>query len=86
MCSAVCGSDCLNRRFRAAFLWEIEIAEPHCDRRYYSGVEVRLGAREETRSMSEVLLHVAAGNFMLLELVGTARAVIGESAQVVECL
>ncbi len=61
--------------FRGEFLWELEIAE----RQMIAMVETIPAEKYDwrpdlkARSISEVFVHVAAGNFMLLEVVG-ARA------------
>jgi uncharacterized damage-inducible protein DinB len=63
--------------FRGEFLWELEIAE----RQMVSMAEAIPAGKYDwrpdpkARSVSEVLVHVAAGNFMLLEVVGTAAPV-----------
>jgi uncharacterized damage-inducible protein DinB len=60
--------------FRGEFLWELDIAE----RQLLAMAEAIPATRydwrpdEKTRSIGEVLVHVAAGNFMLLEVAGTA--------------
>jgi uncharacterized damage-inducible protein DinB len=58
--------------FRGEFLWELEIAE-----RQLSAMAEAIPAAmyawrpdQRARSISEVFVHVAAGNFMLLEVVG----------------
>jgi uncharacterized damage-inducible protein DinB len=59
--------------FRGEFLWELEIAE----RQMTAMAEAIPAAKydwrpdEKARSISEVFVHVAAGGFMLLEVVGT---------------
>jgi uncharacterized damage-inducible protein DinB len=63
--------------FRGEFLWELEIAE----RQMMAMVEAIPGEKydwrpdQKARSISEVLVHVAAGNFMLLEAVGAPAPV-----------
>jgi uncharacterized damage-inducible protein DinB len=59
--------------FRGEFLWELEIAE-----RQFMAMADAIPAtnyewrpEEKARSISEVFVHVAAGTFMLLEVVGT---------------
>ncbi len=58
--------------FRGEFLWELEIAE----RQMMAMVEAIPGEKydwrpdQKARSISEVFVHVATGNFMLLEVVG----------------
>ena len=59
--------------FRGEFLWELEIAE-----RQLTAMAGGIPATnyewrpdEKARSISEVFVHIAAGNFMLLEVVGT---------------
>jgi len=59
--------------FQGEFLWELEIAE-----RQLTALAQALPAEKyawrpdpKARSVSEVFIHVAAGNFMLLEAVGT---------------
>jgi uncharacterized damage-inducible protein DinB len=60
--------------FRGEFLWELEIAE----RQMIALAEAIPADKydwrpdEKARSVSEVFVHVAAGNFMLLDIVGTA--------------
>src|SRR5215472_4938476 len=59
--------------FRGEFLWELEIAE----RQLMAMADGIPGAKydwrpeDKARSISEVFVHVAAGNFVLLEVVGT---------------
>jgi len=60
--------------FRGEFLWEIEIAE-----RQTMAMAEAIPAEKydwrpdrDARSIGEVFVHVAAGNFMLLEVVGAA--------------
>ncbi len=63
--------------FRGEFLWELEIAE----RQMIALAEAIPGDKydwrtdEKARSVSEVFVHVSAGNFMLLDIVGTAAPV-----------
>src|SRR5215469_17650277 len=63
--------------FRGEFLWELEIAE----RQMMAMVEAIPAEKydwrpdEKARSVSEVFVHVAAGNFMLLEAVGAAAPI-----------
>jgi uncharacterized damage-inducible protein DinB len=63
--------------FRGEFLWELEIVE----RQMMAMVEAIPADKydwrpdQKARSISEVLVHVAAGNFMLLEAVGAAAPV-----------
>jgi uncharacterized damage-inducible protein DinB len=60
--------------FRGEFLWELEIAE----RQLTAMAEAIPAAKydwrphENARSVSEVLVHVAAGNLLLLEVIGLA--------------
>src|SRR5258708_14112173 len=60
--------------FRGEFLWELEIAE----RQMIALAEAIPADKydwrpdEKARSVSEVFVHVAAGNFMLLDIVGKA--------------
>jgi uncharacterized damage-inducible protein DinB len=63
--------------FRGEFLWELEIAE-----RQMMAMAEAIPAEKydwrpgkNARSISEVFVHVAAGNFMLLEAVGAAAPV-----------
>jgi len=59
--------------FRGEFLWELDIAE----RQIVALAEAIPAGKydwrpdEKARSVSEVFVHVAAGNFMLLDIVGT---------------
>ena len=60
--------------FRGEFLWELEIAE-----RQMTAMAEAIPAEmydwrpdQKARSISEVFVHVAAGDFMLLEVVGLA--------------
>jgi uncharacterized damage-inducible protein DinB len=59
--------------FRGEFLWELDIGE-----RQLTAIAGAIPAEkfawrpdEKARSVSEILIHIAAGNFMLLEAVGT---------------
>ncbi|HEY6393524.1 MAG TPA: DinB family protein [Bryobacteraceae bacterium] len=60
--------------FRGEFLWELDIAE----RQMIALAEAIPAGNyewrpdEKARSVSEVFVHVAAGNFMLLDIVGVA--------------
>ena len=60
--------------FRGEFLWELEIAE----RQMMAMAEAIPGDKydwrpdQKARSISEVFVHVAAGNFILLEVAGAA--------------
>jgi len=61
--------------FKGEFLWELEIAE----RQLLALAEALPAERygwcpEGARSVSEVLVHVAAGNFMLLAVAGISAA------------
>ncbi|HEY2019121.1 MAG TPA: DinB family protein [Bryobacteraceae bacterium] len=58
--------------FRGEFLWELEIAERQLIRMADAVPAAKYDWRpdEKTRSVSEILVHVAAGNFMLLNVVG----------------
>lgn len=63
--------------FRGEFLWELEIAE-----RQMMAIAEAIPAEKydwrpdgKARSVSEVLVHVAVGNFMLLDVVGAAAPV-----------
>jgi len=63
--------------FRGEFLWELEIAE-----RQMMAMAEAIPAKtydwrpdQKARSISEVLVHVAAGNFMLLEVAGAVAPV-----------
>jgi uncharacterized damage-inducible protein DinB len=60
--------------FRGEFLWELEIAERQMTAMADAIPAVKYDWRpdEKARSISEVFVHVAAGNFMLLEVVGLA--------------
>ena len=60
--------------FRGEFLWELEIAE-----RQIVAIAERVPAEQydwrpvaQARSFSEVSVHVATGNFMLLDVIGVA--------------
>lgn len=60
--------------FRGEYLWELEVAE-----RQITGMAEAIPAEkydwrpgQKARSISEVLVHVAAGNFLLLDAVGVA--------------
>ena len=63
--------------FRGEFLWELEIAE----RQMMAMVEAIPAEKydwrpdQKARSVSEVFVHVAAGNFMLLEAVGAVAPI-----------
>jgi len=59
--------------FRGEFLWELDIVE-----RQLKAIAAAISAEkygwrpnEKARSVSEILVHVAAGNFTLLEAAGT---------------
>ena len=58
--------------FRGEYLWELEIAERQltalADR--FSEEQYSWKPTEKARSVSEVFVHTAAGNFMLLDLLG----------------
>jgi uncharacterized damage-inducible protein DinB len=58
--------------FRGEFLWEWEIAERQLTAIAGAIPAEKYGWRpgEKARSVSEILIHVAAGNFMLLEVLG----------------
>ncbi len=59
--------------FRGEYLWELEIAERQLTA-MADGIPPASYAwrpEEKARSISEVFVHVAAGSFMLLEVVGT---------------
>lgn len=63
--------------FRGEFLWELEISE-----RQMLAIAEGIPAEQykwrpiaEARSFSEVFVHVATGNFMLLDVVGVAAPV-----------
>jgi uncharacterized damage-inducible protein DinB len=60
--------------FRGEFLWELEIAERQTMAMAEAIPPTKYDWRpdDKTRSTSEVFVHVAAGNFTLLEVVGTA--------------
>jgi len=60
--------------FRGEYLWELEVAE-----RQITGMAEAIPAEkydwrpdQKARSVSEVLVHVAVGNFLLLDAVGVA--------------
>lgn len=60
--------------FRGEYLWELEVAE-----RQITGMAEAIPAEkydwrpdQKARSISEVLVHIAAGNFLLLDAVGVA--------------
>jgi len=59
--------------FGGEFLWELEIVEKQLLRMAETVPAERYGWRpdEKVRSVSEVLVHVAAGNFLLLDVVGS---------------
>ena len=63
--------------FRGEFLWELEIAE----RQIVSIAECTPAEQydwrpvAQARSFSEVFVHVATGNFMLLDVIGVAAPV-----------
>jgi hypothetical protein len=58
--------------FRGEFLWELEIAERQLTAMAEAIPAAMYAWRpdQRARSISEVFVHVAAGNFMLLEVVG----------------
>jgi uncharacterized damage-inducible protein DinB len=65
------------RGFRGEFLWELEIATQQITALAGTAPEEIYGWRPHpaSRSVSEVLIHVAAGNFMLLDLIGVPAPV-----------
>ncbi len=58
--------------FKGEFLWEVEIAEHHLVALADAIPADRYAWRpaDGTRTVSEVLVHIAAGNFVLLHMVG----------------
>jgi hypothetical protein len=60
--------------FRGEFLWELDIAEGQIVALAEAIPAEKYDWRpdEKARSVGEALVHVAAGNFMLLDIVGTA--------------
>lgn len=60
--------------FRGEYLWELDIVERQMTAMADAIPGEKYGWRPnpKTRSISEVFVHVAAGNFMLLEVVGAA--------------
>ena len=63
--------------FGGEFLWELEIVERQLLAMAKTARADQYGWRpdEKVRSVSEVLVHVAAGNFMLLDVVGVPAPV-----------
>ena len=63
--------------FRGEFLWELEIAERQMMAMAEAIPAEKYGWRpdQKARSVSELLVHVAAGTFMLLEAVGLAAPI-----------
>jgi uncharacterized damage-inducible protein DinB len=63
--------------FRGEFLWELEIATEQITALAEAAPEEIYGWRphQASRSVSEVLVHVAAGNFMLLDFIGVTAPV-----------
>ncbi len=59
---------------RGEFLWELEIAERQLIALAEAFPAEKYGWRpdDKTRSVSEILVHVAAGNFMLLDQIGVS--------------
>jgi uncharacterized damage-inducible protein DinB len=63
------------RGFKGEFLWELEIAERQLLALAEAFPAERYGWRPDgARSVSEVIVHVAAGNFMLLAVAGISAA------------
>jgi uncharacterized damage-inducible protein DinB len=60
--------------FRGEFLWELEIAERQIVSIAEAIPDLKYAWRpdEKARSVSEVFIHVATGNFMLLDIVGVS--------------
>ena len=60
--------------FRGEYLWELEIATRQITALAEAAPEEVFGWRPHpaSRSVSEVFIHVAAGNFMLLDCIGVA--------------
>ena len=60
--------------FRGEYLWELEIATRQITALAEAAPEELFGWRPNpaSRSVSEVFIHVAAGNFMLLDCIGVA--------------
>jgi uncharacterized damage-inducible protein DinB len=58
---------------RGEFLWELEIAERQIVSMAEAIPSEKYGWRPDpkARSISEVFVHIAAGNFMILDLIGT---------------
>jgi uncharacterized damage-inducible protein DinB len=61
--------------FRDEYLWEWGVPEHHLRAIVEAMPAERFGWRpaDDARSVSEVLVHIAAGNFMLLDLVGVTE-------------
>jgi uncharacterized damage-inducible protein DinB len=61
--------------FRGEYLWELDVPEHHL-RAIVEAIPAGQFAwrpADDARSVSEVLVHIAAGNFMLLDMVGVTE-------------